>query len=373
MRHWTYLSLILCFTLIITSGCTSQKASMASSRSRPAKTATGSGKTVTAGGYKWTNYRIGLNEQGISFAFDKNGRAFVDFWKDGLFSSDDSGKHWTKAKTGIDAQYFWCVASDQSGRFYLGTSRGLYISDDGGASWQHSGSGMKEAPEKIAVGPDGKVYVMAYGDSTLYCSDNKGKSWKRICGNWKESSMGETIAVNSHGDVYTPLDSGIGVCRKGSGKWSILPVGKMKGYVETVIVDKQDRILAGVITPNPDTFKYPINLPKQEAPILRSTDGGKHWDRINPFPLESYGDHSFCNSFCIGPTGEIIAGTSHGVIVSNDGGSNWKFALHTRDINNPKGSNPPGCVGLVGADSNGRIIAVDSGCSDICLGVPIGH
>jgi len=128
----------------------------------------------------------------------------------GVFRSEDSGRHWTKAlfkdaDTGaIDMAFdpanpnivyaaLWQTRRPPWNTYppSSGPGSGLYKSVDGGKSWhQLTGHGLPSAPGRIglATSPSkpARVYALvdsaADGQGGLYRSDNRGLSWTKVTG-----------------------------------------------------------------------------------------------------------------------------------------------------------------------------------------------
>jgi photosystem II stability/assembly factor-like uncharacterized protein len=140
----------------------------------------------------------------------KNGKKGRGFYPGAVYKSTDGAETWTKLKVtdgllfpngiGIDPKnpdriYLACwsnielsdllggdVARSTGGNKTLNTPGGIFLSEDGGRTWK-SIFDKGQYVYDVTVDPNqpGRVYCSTF-NSAAYCSDNYGKTWKKIIG-----------------------------------------------------------------------------------------------------------------------------------------------------------------------------------------------
>jgi photosystem II stability/assembly factor-like uncharacterized protein len=156
---------------------------------------------------------------------------------------------------------------------------GLEISRDGGEFWEHPTKGLPSRGHAWAVAVDpakkGRVFV-TIGQKWnqlggIYRSADSGKSWKRI--GLKDAEMGviNDIAI----DLKSPVDN------------------------------------------------RTIYLSTEKKGIYKSSDGGNSWQNV--FSGQSKAAQNSLGIALTADGKKLYAGTKAGLLVSNDGGKNWKL------------------------------------------------
>lgn len=242
----------------------------------------------------------------------------TDAWS-GVSKSEDGGASWTPINQGItsrtgpsgDAIPVFSLTIDprNPGVLWIGTqgTRGVYKSKDGGLNWARSENGIPDLPgmtfRSFTIHPDNSDIVFA---GTEIPTDQVGPDGQT-------ESAGKIYRTTDGGRNWTEmLDAGALV------RWiEIDPANPQTLYAATGIFDRDDAVSEG---------------------ILKSTDGGRTWRRINNGlsnltvgglvmdprdPEVLYAATGRNNGFGGGPTAAW-----GGVYKSTDGGEHWVEVLH---------------------------------------------
>lgn len=215
----------------------------------------------------------------------------------GIFKTTDGGKTWEKvlyvnAKTGcselsMDANNSMVLYAGMWEHQRLpwkvisgGEGSGVYKSIDGGATWNKIHNGLPEEKGKVAISVSpsnsNKVYCLLESDTQkekggLFVSNNAGKSWSRVSGDHRLIQRA----------------------------W----------YYTEVFTDPENENMVYVLS----------------APALRSSDGGKTWERL-------YGTHGDHHDLWINPN------NPKNLCIANDGGAAISF---NRGVSWSRQSNMP--------------------------------
>lgn len=287
--------------------------------------------TSSDDGKTWTN-RTPLNEIGSTLAVRLN-----DFWQapsdpkvqyrfdDGLgtvLRSDDLGTRWLLPDHRIDgvskdefvrreggsgfytAQFHiaavdphnplkiyasisivpWASIIYREGDLYPHDLGGLYVSDDGGNSW-HLFSDVLVNRSPLGVSPRHENIMYGLTADGVVKSTDAGKIWKAI---------GQQTAMAAR--AHTP------------------PNQASKRLLDPFEVNQF------LFDPAQDDSVYIIST----KGVYRTTDGGEHWRLLN-LGFDEFGS---VHSMALAPKNsqELVIGTTHGVLVSRDGGCHFRRA-----------------------------------------------
>ncbi|CAM1343386.1 glycosyl hydrolase [Tenacibaculum amylolyticum] len=221
-------------------------------------------ETINISGLKWRNVGPALTSGRISdFAFNPNNpfEYYVATAAGGVWKTVNAGITYEPIFDGQGSYSIGCITMDpnNSNVIWVGTGEnnnqrsvsygdGVYKSLDGGKSWQHMGLKTSEHIGKIIVDPENSdiVYVAAIGplwskggDRGLYKTEDGGKTWTLI------------IKVDEHTGV------------------------------NDVVMDPRDPnvLYASTFQRRRHVYTYVGGGPG--SGILKSTDGGKTWTKIN--------------------------------------------------------------------------------------------
>ena len=228
---------------------------------------------------------------------------------DGVFRSDDAGRHWTHV--GLDfAQQIPELAVDPRDprRVYAAVlghpfgpsaERGLYRSADGGGHWQR----VLAVDEH--TGANGVVLDPAHPD-TVYAT-----FWEGRLGPWEDGNEYNGTA----GGIFKSVDGGDHWLRIGEG----LPKNASQINL-TIAASRPERLYAMVATTEPGDYSSSAGLG-----LFRSDDAGGHWARVteDPRPVLRIGggDHAVVKVDPQNP--DVLYAASIVTMKSVDGGHSW--------------------------------------------------
>ncbi len=253
------------------------------------------------GGEYWEHPTNGLPMRGHAWAVAvdpaKKGRVWVSVgqkWGQygGIFQSNDSGKTWQRiglkdASMGVIRDIAIDLHSPVNSRtIYLATEKkGIYKSSDGGKTWQNVTAGLPKTYQdsyQVKLTPDGKK-LYAGTKAGLLVSKNGGRSWQLLKQQLFERVKGFSICKSHPDTIYVvanlPKNSYYwGKCHlfrttNGGKSWHDITPAYMK-YAGGIAVNPYD----------PNYIYACTNLSTmhddEKVVIIRSKDGGKHWQDI---------------------------------------------------------------------------------------------
>jgi photosystem II stability/assembly factor-like uncharacterized protein len=284
-------------------------------------------------GLEWerSGYPLGGLGYDIRMDPDNPDRLYVTDAYAGVFISTDGGKTWKPSNTGIttrtgmsgDSIPVFCLTIDPSHpeTIWAGTQfqRGIFKSADRGKTWKEMINGIVESNgitfRGFAVDPEDSDIVYAAAElsswvengeprqgrefdmtgGVVYCSSNGGRNWKAI---WRGDNLARYVWID-------PRDTDV-------------------IYISTGIFDRE--------AANSDPGK---GIPGGEG-VVKSTDGGKTWQRMNKGL-----DNLYVGSLYMHPDNPdiLLAGTGNnqyyrgnGVYLSTDGAESWRNTLSDDNI-----------------------------------------
>lgn len=233
---------------------------------------------------------------------------FVGTYGEGLFRSEDGGKHWVPSNLGLGDKFIVNVMRVNGGTLYAGTIRaGLFRSRDDGRHWTAINRGLENTSVESMVSlPGGAVY--AGTGQGVYFSRDEGEHWEPF-NDGIGSVLVRSLVATKDGTLYAGTQGkGIFKRRSGESKWTQVVRGfDFQGIEEQVIralvLGRGEMLYAGTLG----------------AGIFRSRDGGLHWERANAgLPNISI------RSLNVDGRGILYAGTGEGVFYSEDDGAGWR-------------------------------------------------
>jgi photosystem II stability/assembly factor-like uncharacterized protein len=192
--------------------------------------------------------------------------------------------------------------------FYVACLSGVLRTLDGGKSWRLVTGWDETEPKSIAVDPHEPDTVYTGLPDGIVVSHDRGQTWqRREQGLPDRGKYTQVVQVDRahRGRVFIGCESGIYLTEDGAKSWR--RVLATKETVDDIQQSPHDPRVWLTVT--------------QSAGALRSTDGGATWTRIEGVPA----DKALYNvSFDARDAKRLaISGWSHGLLVSEDGGTNW--------------------------------------------------
>ncbi|MEO5618146.1 MAG: hypothetical protein ABIS67_10275 [Candidatus Eisenbacteria bacterium] len=191
----------------------------------------------------------------------------------GVFRTTDGGATWTSYRTGLVNTFVRCLAvqPNHSDSLYCGTNDGVFISVNGGVSWNKLLS-TSMSVRSLTIHPirTGTLYAGTYG-SGVYKSLNAGQSWAQINLGLVNTSVRDVALHPTKPEtllVATGTGGGIHRSYNGGFTWAQVPD-------TTATLGAAEQIRWDVLNP------LRIYVAELERGVLKSSDGGNTWVRIN--------------------------------------------------------------------------------------------
>ena len=279
-------------------------------------------KTVYGGeGVSLSEANQGLSDKlirDVEFSpnYERDSTVWAVTWHKGIFQSTNGGETWTRTSNGLtkdrqaddfETSHFNEVRASnnfsQDQTIFIGGFNGLFKSIDGGNVWQELDTLSSRTVVSLSVSPDYS------NDSTIAIADYVGR-------------------------IYTSTDRGVTWTATNKG----LEVPRFTNNFKQPYQDPR-RFFDLYFSPNyaSDNTIFATLLWHK---FLRSTDGGKHWERIPLAGIKGYSTRGMTivpsPNFTVDNT--IYLGTINGVIYqSTDGGKSFSILqkLEKRKTNEP--------------------------------------
>ena len=286
---------------------------------------------------------------------------------DGVWVSEDGGKAWKKPCYGRPGPgKTRCITFDpgDSRRVFVGGEPiEVYVSDNLGASWERLDS-VRKLPfiEKvdypvptvephvrdIAIDPqDSNTIYAALQVGGMIKSTDGGATWTHI---EKELDCDvHTIVVDADHTNVLVIATGGHDSRSGKVKgralyrsadggqsWSPVAMQFTQEYSVPLVPNPQNPhvLYSGLANGTPNNWHRPSGA---EAVLIRSSDGGRNWERLDTGLPEL--EREFARAIAVHPTdsNRIYAGVTGGIITSADAGATWsRLDLKLPAINDMK-------------------------------------
>jgi photosystem II stability/assembly factor-like uncharacterized protein len=229
----------------------------------------------------------------------------------GLFESKDAGDTWTHISLPhpFSAVRGFALCKSSPANMIVGTLNGAYVSTDGGRTWKQVGGHDLERAESVAIDPIDPRYLVVGTWRLSYRSVDFGKTWHCIDKGMPLDSDVFSIAIDAHNPetIYSSACSG-----------AYLSTNRAQSWTRLKILPDRFTIRAQLI------YIDPIDPHKVYAGTTEgfyvSANGGNGWARLTPANVT-------VNAIQVNPSNnrQILIGTEYqGVMLSDDGGKNWK-------------------------------------------------
>ncbi len=193
----------------------------------------------------------------------------------GIYRTTDAGATWTHAQMAPQPYSFSRVRWSSDGTVAVASSTaGIYRSTDGGLSWVRTYSGGDTGGLTSVPGDPGEWFAAVNSTGVLRSQDN-GATWQPLSGSGAPvgvTGIGAISAMYNSGDghvyVYVAFDTSIWKSADNGATWTnVTPTGfgiGNSGYGPAI----------SVCPGNPNIVLY------GDVPIVRTTDGGAHWNKF---------------------------------------------------------------------------------------------
>jgi photosystem II stability/assembly factor-like uncharacterized protein len=266
------------------------------------------------GGASWTNIPFPAQLSGTLHALEVDPRSTGTWyagmegdhaWISGIYKTADAGQTW-KLLPGTSGKAVWSVALSPSNPDIVaaGTADGVYRSLDGGESFTRiSPPDNRELRPVVSLAFDPSNRDIVYAGTTHlpWRTTNGGASWESIHTGMIDDSDVFSIQVDIHQpkSVYASACSGLYQSSDSAGHWNKLPTPK--GAFRTWFV---------ALDPRHTGFVFAGTT----VGLLRSEDGGKSWRLVSSEAVRSV---AFDPAV---PERLFFASTTGGLMLSTDGG-----------------------------------------------------
>jgi photosystem II stability/assembly factor-like uncharacterized protein len=308
---------------------------------------------TTDGGRTWGSIHAGMiNDSDImTLTFDRRTpRTLFATACTGIYRSTDAAGRWTKIR-GIPSSSRRTRAFAQDPRdpdaLFAGTTEGLWTSEDGGATWQRrTDPGL--VVNALLVEPDGTLLVGADGAGVLRSAD-AGRTWADSNEGFSERFVSRVLFGPRGGRVVVGVAAdrqhgGVFEAPAAEGPWARLAPG-LEGREVLSLAFAGESVLAGTddglflfdggswrrlvtradgIDLHPHvsdvaTMDLGVVLAATSQGLLRSADGGRHFDRHRLGALRTVERIALAP----GPPPVALAATPLGFFESLDEGASW--------------------------------------------------
>ena len=231
----------------------------------------------------------------------------------GVYRSLDGGSTWTAYRDSLKNTFVRCLAVNPANpdSVFCGTNDGIFLSTDGGLLWREILPTIWSV-RSIAIHPVRRsiLYASTYG-SGIYKSFNGGASWNTINLGLVSTKV-RNVAIHPANPetlfAATSIGGGVHFSFNGGLTWTqVADTTASGGAIEQIQFDllRTNYIYAATI----------------DRGVIRSTDGGVDWKRINR------GLRSFrCRSLAVVDTVRYVGTDSAGIWVSSVNDTLWHQA-----------------------------------------------
>jgi photosystem II stability/assembly factor-like uncharacterized protein len=297
----------------------------------------------------------------VGFAVHPQDRAtyYVAVASGGVWKTTNAGTTWAPVFDDAGSYSIGCVELDPKNpnTIWVGTGEnnsqrsvgygdGVYKSTDGGRTWTHTGLKESEHVGRILIHPrdSDTVYVAAQGplwgpggDRGLYKTTDGGKTWEKVLDIDEHTGVTDVVMPDPKNPdvllasswqrrrhVWTLINGGPGSAlhrsEDGGKSWRKVTAGLPSGEL--------GRIGLAVAPSAPGTVYALVETADRSGGIFRSTDGGRTWQRRDPFEgLPMY----YGNLFVDPVNKDRVYVMDTYLRVSDDGGANLRM-LGTRNV-----------------------------------------
>ena len=230
----------------------------------------------------------------------------------GLFESQDAGLTWTRVMLPqpFSSVRDMAICKNQPSRMIVGTLVGPYVSADEGKTWKKVGGIDVEKAHSVAIDPNDPKILYVGTWRLAYKSVDFGKTWVRLIdrGMVLDSDV-MSFSINSKNpqEIYSSACSGVYRSTNGLQKFTRMRLLPDRFSIRTYTVD---------IDPVDTNVVYAGTT----GGLWASKNSGQNWARLTP-------DDITVNEIQVDPRNNkrILIGTEYqGVMLSEDGGQNWK-------------------------------------------------
>jgi photosystem II stability/assembly factor-like uncharacterized protein len=232
--------------------------------------------------------------------------------RNGVFRSRDGGRSWAFSGRGISAMDVIAIEFGAPGTIWVVSDFNLFLSTNDGLTWRlmRPDPISSHVPVEVAVDPTDRSKVFVVGsDGTIWCSGDAGVTWEPA-GNAGLKVYDLAVDPQTPSTLYVGRADGIAKSTDRGDTWTLLSAQPAL-YYELHIAPS-----------SPSTLYAVASLGSFTGLLLRSTDAGATWTRMN-FENEGLIEPSLAVDPLVATT--VYATDSGNVYRSTDGGNTWSL------------------------------------------------
>lgn len=314
----------------------------------------------------------------------------------GVWKSTSGGSHWTPifddqdvhaigaiAVSPVNPDVVWVGTGEGNVRNSASVGRGIYRSLDAGRSWQHMGLANSERIHRIIPHPRDPniVYAAAMGrewgensERGVFRSRDAGKTWQRVLFVDERTGAADLVIDPSNPDKLFAamweyrrwpwffksggVGSGLYMTTDGGENWRKstvadgMPAGEL-GRIGVAVAHSDPRVVYALVEAD-------------ESALLRSKDGGYHWETVNK-SLNIASRPFYYGDLRVDPgNADRLYSLATFVDVSIDGGKNFENFIglqHLHPDNHALWIDPNNPAYMINGNDGGIGISHDAGAS----------
>jgi len=253
----------------------------------------------------------------------------------GILSSADGTQTFSASNQGFSHRYIAAIEADHSDpkTIYVGLINdqelgGVFMSRDGGAHWQQRSTGLG-ARDVFTLKQAGNGTLLAGTNRGMFLLDKNGATWRPSNTVVSETSAtkvikvkGKTKRVASHSTKRSELNARVNDVEIASNRWLAatsagLYTSSDQGKIWTggPVMGKQDFVAVRA--------DREMIVAATRSTVLVSTDGGTEWKQA---PLTSFVSSVY--GLAITPDANIFVASREGIFHSADAGKTWEHVVN---------------------------------------------
>ena len=205
----------------------------------------------------------------------------------GVFTTRDSGLHWSQKSTGLGGRDVFALQQAAGGQLVVGTNRGLFIQDRESSPWRAINAVTAEKITARTVKKGTKRVPVTTKVVTRSVFDGRVNDLKLTSKRW-----------------FAATSAGLLISENGGKSWSGGPV---LGKIDLISVQAKGDLLVAATRMH----------------VLISSDGGATWQQSNPAAYVTS-----IRSVSIAPEGAIMVASREGAFRSIDSGATWEHIVN---------------------------------------------
>ena len=257
-----------------------------------------------------------------------------------LFYSEDSGNTWSISNSSLNSDYNDLAFLPDGSILVAGEPDNLvpdlYVSKDGGSTWNPIGPSQVVLPDTMlpdAIVPAGNKLLGVFGTS-VYVSADGGLTWPNEIAYGVFANQGSLAAIDDQ--TYLAVMKNDEVIRTNDGGKTWVNTGLSVGTAPTPdsyqTYQEETNWAMNSYYSEPRIANVPglavVSSPSGPGQLYISRDDGNTWRKVDGSKFVSGEGDSTEIAYCaaVAPGGLIFAGTTDGVLVSEDYGETWQQA-----------------------------------------------